>query len=186
MPQRSMRFLQNFDKDLVIGGLLLNKVGGHAHLVWLQEAMEAAGVTAPVLGGLPKVCRAYERIWHLMADRQWVGLTPMTWWYTGAQDDKVVMKERYLGLHAPGDDGVPLDVIANLATLVETHCDLDAIFEVCLKLFTCPCVICGNLLLLQIDAVVHGVRSPYAKFARVIGAGCLLSSDAVSDVIHAA
>ena len=58
MAQQTVRFLQNFDKDLVIGGLLLNKVGGHAHMLWLQEAMEAAGVKAPVLGGLPKVCSA--------------------------------------------------------------------------------------------------------------------------------
>ena len=49
--------LQDFDKDLVIGGLILNKIGGQAHLTWLKEAMEAAGVKAPVLGGLPKVCR---------------------------------------------------------------------------------------------------------------------------------
>ncbi len=47
-----------------------------------------------------------------------------------AQDDKVVMKERYLGLHGPVEDGVPLDVIANLATLVDTHLDVDAIVQV--------------------------------------------------------
>ena len=46
-----------------------------------------------------------------------------------AQDDKVVMKERYLGLHGPGEDGVPLDVIAKLATLIDTHLDLDAIVQ---------------------------------------------------------
>jgi cobyrinic acid a,c-diamide synthase len=48
--------VQDFDKNLVIGGLILNKVGGQAHLTWLKEAMEAADVKAPVLGGLPKVC----------------------------------------------------------------------------------------------------------------------------------
>ncbi len=55
----------------------------------------------------------------------------MTRLYTGSQDDKVVMKERYLGLHSPVDDGVPADVIHNLATLIDTHLDLDAIVQVC-------------------------------------------------------
>ena len=57
-----------------------------------------------------------------------------TWWHTDAQDDKVIMKERYLGLHSPGDDGVPSDVIASLSTLIDTHLDLDAIVQVCPQL----------------------------------------------------
>ena len=47
-----------------------------------------------------------------------------------AQDPNVVMQERYLGLHSPGDDGVPPDVIANLASMINAHLDLDAIVQV--------------------------------------------------------
>ena len=55
----------------MIGGLILNKVGGQAHLTWLTEAMEAAGVKAPVLGGLPKVCQAAMA--RHMTDKVWAG-----------------------------------------------------------------------------------------------------------------
>ena len=47
----------DFDKDLVMGGVLFNKVGGEAHSQWLREALEASGLAMPVLGGIPKVCR---------------------------------------------------------------------------------------------------------------------------------
>lgn len=43
-----------FDPDLRIGGLLLNKVGGAAHTKWLQDAITSSGVKACFLGGVPK------------------------------------------------------------------------------------------------------------------------------------
>ena len=45
----------DFDPELCLGGLLLNKVGGDAHKHWLQDAIRAAGVSRPVLGGIPRV-----------------------------------------------------------------------------------------------------------------------------------
>lgn len=39
----------------------------------------------------------------------------------------MVVKERYLGLHMPGDEGVPHDYINKLATLVEAAVDMDAL-----------------------------------------------------------
>lgn len=49
----------DFDKDLRLGGVLFNKVGGEAHSLWLREALEAAGMSTPVLGGIPKVSLAH-------------------------------------------------------------------------------------------------------------------------------
>ena len=34
----------------------LRQVGGDAHTTWLRDALAAAGIKAPVLGGIPKVC----------------------------------------------------------------------------------------------------------------------------------
>lgn len=45
----------DFDPDLRLGGLLLNKVGSDSHKHWLQDAIKDAGVSASVLGGIPKV-----------------------------------------------------------------------------------------------------------------------------------
>lgn len=45
----------DFDPDLKVAGLLLNKVGGSAHGSWLIDALQAAGQTAAVLGWIPKV-----------------------------------------------------------------------------------------------------------------------------------
>lgn len=53
--QNSSTDLQEFDPDLRMGGLLLNKVGGAAHMKWLQDAITASGVQARFLGGVPKV-----------------------------------------------------------------------------------------------------------------------------------
>ena len=46
---------QEFDPALTMCGLVLNKVGGTAHLTWLKQALQAAGCTATVIGGVPKV-----------------------------------------------------------------------------------------------------------------------------------
>lgn len=46
---------QEFDENLRIGGLLLNRVGGAAHTKWLQDAITGSGVSADFLGGIPKV-----------------------------------------------------------------------------------------------------------------------------------
>lgn len=45
------------------------------------------------------------------------------------QSDGVFVKERYLGLHSPGDAGFPSDYAAKLATLVEQFVDLEAVLE---------------------------------------------------------
>lgn len=44
-----------FDAQLRLGALLFNRVGGPAHTQWLRDALTAAGIAAPVLGGVPKV-----------------------------------------------------------------------------------------------------------------------------------
>ncbi len=44
-----------FDADLRLAGILLNKVGGAAHTQWLKDAIESAGVNTQILGGVPKV-----------------------------------------------------------------------------------------------------------------------------------
>lgn len=49
------RLAQEFDEQLRIGGLLLNRVGGAAHTKWLQDAISGSGVKADFLGGIPKV-----------------------------------------------------------------------------------------------------------------------------------
>ncbi|KAL4425481.1 hypothetical protein ABPG75_009497 [Micractinium tetrahymenae] len=43
-----------FDAQLRLGALLFNRVGGAAHTQWLRDALTAAGIAAPVLGGVPK------------------------------------------------------------------------------------------------------------------------------------
>ena len=48
----------------VLCGSCPGQVGGDAHTIWLRDALAAAGIRAPVLGGVPKVgggmrsCRA--------------------------------------------------------------------------------------------------------------------------------
>jgi cobyrinic acid a,c-diamide synthase len=44
-----------FDKELVLGGVLFNRIGGESHRHWLQEAVESSGLMVEVLGGIPKV-----------------------------------------------------------------------------------------------------------------------------------
>ncbi|KAK9828636.1 hypothetical protein WJX72_001237 [[Myrmecia] bisecta] len=90
---------QDFDPDLKLGGVLLNKVGGPAHTQWLQEAVDTSGVSVKVLGGVPK-------------------------------DDSVTVKERYLGLHMPGDEDTPKEYIGKLASLVADNVDMEALLEV--------------------------------------------------------
>lgn len=46
------------------------------------------------------------------------------------QDDGVLVKERYLGLHMPGEEGVPSDYIARLAELLENNVDMDALVAI--------------------------------------------------------
>lgn len=46
---------QDFDPAMRLGGLLFNKVGGEAHTKWLSDAIASAGLSLPVLGGIPKV-----------------------------------------------------------------------------------------------------------------------------------
>lgn len=46
------------------------------------------------------------------------------------QDDKVAVRERYLGLHKPNEADVPLDHAEQLGQLVEKHVDLDRLLEV--------------------------------------------------------
>ena len=46
--------MQDFDPNLQLEGVLLNKVGGPAHLAWLQEAISGADVDVRVFS-LPKV-----------------------------------------------------------------------------------------------------------------------------------
>ncbi len=43
------------------------------------------------------------------------------------QDDSIAVKERYLGLHMPGEEGVPVDYIAKLADLLDGAVDMDAL-----------------------------------------------------------
>lgn len=38
-----------------------------------------------------------------------------------------MVSERYLGLHLPGDEGVPRDLSQSLASLCRSHVDLDAL-----------------------------------------------------------
>ncbi|KAH7623555.1 hypothetical protein Ndes2526B_g02000 [Nannochloris sp. 'desiccata'] len=45
---------QEFDKELRLGALLFNKVGGVAHTKWLSDALTSAALTLPLLGGIPK------------------------------------------------------------------------------------------------------------------------------------
>lgn len=45
------------------------------------------------------------------------------------KDDAVAIQERYLGLHLPQDRSMPPGLIANLATLVRNHVDLDAVIK---------------------------------------------------------
>eukprot|EP00897_Mesotaenium_endlicherianum_P002058 jgi/Mesen1/1880/ME000143S00932 len=44
----------SFDPDLNWAGIIFNKVGGPAHVAWLREAVETAGIDIAVLGGIPK------------------------------------------------------------------------------------------------------------------------------------
>ncbi|KAJ3296226.1 hypothetical protein HK104_001839 [Borealophlyctis nickersoniae] len=43
-----------FDPDLRVGGVVLNRTGGDFHTQWLREAIEAYDPSLPVLGGVPK------------------------------------------------------------------------------------------------------------------------------------
>lgn len=51
----ALQLLQDFDLDLRLEGVLLNKIGGPAHLAWLEEAIQGADVRVRVVGGIPKV-----------------------------------------------------------------------------------------------------------------------------------
>eukprot|EP00963_Diacronema_lutheri_P008111 scaffold698_cov333-Pavlova_lutheri.AAC.3 len=42
-----------FDSDLEFAGVVFNRVGGDTHLQWLKDAMNSAGISIPVLGGVP-------------------------------------------------------------------------------------------------------------------------------------
>lgn len=53
-----------FDAQLRLGALLFNRVGGVAHTQWLRDALTAAGIAAPVLGGVPKVGRSVGWRWR--------------------------------------------------------------------------------------------------------------------------
>eukprot|EP00887_Chlorella_sp_A99_P000875 scaffold5.g875.t1 len=98
-----------FDPELQLGGLLFNKVGGEAHTQWLKDAIASGGITLPVLGGIPQArARALEAV----------------------ASKEVAMPERHHGLHMPGEDSIPPDLVASLAELVGTHVDLDALLEV--------------------------------------------------------
>lgn len=44
-----------FDSDLMLGGVIFNRIGGDSHNHWLQEAVESSGINVTVLGGIPKV-----------------------------------------------------------------------------------------------------------------------------------
>ena len=46
------------------------------------------------------------------------------------KDDAVVLKERHLGLHMPGDRDIPGGYMDRLASLLEKHADLDKVLEV--------------------------------------------------------
>ena len=54
----------------------------------------------------------------------------------------MAIPERHLGLHMPKDGDVPVDYIACLATLMETHADLDAVLDIagqaCIPAFERP------------------------------------------------
>ncbi len=43
------------------------------------------------------------------------------------QDDSIAVKERYLGLHMPGEEGVPHDYIDRLAALLDGAVDMHAL-----------------------------------------------------------
>eukprot|EP00899_Mesostigma_viride_P018865 jgi/Mesvir1/26980/Mv20693-RA.1 len=42
-----------FDPKLRFAGLIFNKVGGPGHTAWLRDSVEKAGLTIPILGGVP-------------------------------------------------------------------------------------------------------------------------------------
>ena len=67
---------QEFDPALRLGGLLLNKVGGAAHTQWLRDALASAGLSLPVLGGIPKVRLPPAGCW---GGAGWRGWGPLQW-----------------------------------------------------------------------------------------------------------
>lgn len=89
---------REFDPDLKVAGLVLNKVGGEAHTTWLKQAIAPGNEQVAVLGGVPKVAN-------------------------------VVLPERHLGLHMPGEAGLPNDYIQTLADVVESSLDLDVLLK---------------------------------------------------------
>lgn len=132
-----------FDPQLRLAGLLFNKVGGAAHTQWLRDALGAAGIHAAVLGGVPKVgsscgtalparcsqpssCPAVPGRSRLAAPGP-----PATASRRPArlQSEAVAVPERHMGLHMPGDEGVPPNLVAALARLAAAHIDLDALLE---------------------------------------------------------
>lgn len=52
-----------FDKDLLLGGVIFNRIGGDSHKHWLKEAVESSGLSVSVLGGIPKVCLSIVKPW---------------------------------------------------------------------------------------------------------------------------
>ncbi len=128
----------------------MHQVGGDAHTIWLRDALVAAGIKAPVLGGVPKVGCAWacerqlqqrREAWavglplpaqHVLpaaAARQLVPATSLDGFLLPAvlQNEGVVIPERHLGLHMPADETVPPNVVEALSELVSTHVDLDAL-----------------------------------------------------------
>ena len=44
-----------FDTELMLGGVIFNRIGGESHNHWLKEAVQSSGLDVAVLGGIPKV-----------------------------------------------------------------------------------------------------------------------------------
>lgn len=59
-----------FDSDLVLGGVIFNRIGGDSHNHWLKEAVESSGLGVTVLGGVPKVPHIHRMTTYLRSP-QW-------------------------------------------------------------------------------------------------------------------
>lgn len=57
-------------------------------------------------------------------------LVPELCWYSVLQDDGVAVKETYLGLNMPEQEGVPGQYLKRLADLVDSSVDLEALLAV--------------------------------------------------------
>lgn len=127
----------------------MHQVGGDAHTIWLRDALTAAGIKAPVLGGVPKVGCAWACERKLQQRQEaWAVRLPLPAQHVltaaaahllmpailacsllpaALQNEGVVIPERHLGLHMPADETVPPNVVEALSELVSTHVDLDAL-----------------------------------------------------------